>query len=394
MRALRTVVTIIVAFLVVALAFVGGYVANELIHPDRVDLSSTEKAKADQVGDLQKLIIEQLQGRYYKKIDVDKLETASVTGMLKVLDDPWTVYMDPTETKKFEELTTGSYSGIGAGLEKKDGKLLVTEVFDGSPAKEAGIAAGDQIVSVDGVPTADKSVEANVANIKGPAGTDVILEIKKPGKGAEKLTLTRRTIKIPETETKMIEKDGKKIGYVRLNQYAEGVGDTIRKNVDELEAQGAQAIILDLRYNGGGLISEAVNVTSDFLKSGTIVSTEGLHSPKEVYKALGDPATSLPMVVLVNKWTASASEITTGALQDNDRATVIGTRTFGKGLVQTLVDLPNGATLKLTTAVYLTPDGHDINHKGITPDIKAVDDPKTKPDEALDRAVQYLATGQ
>jgi carboxyl-terminal processing protease len=394
MRVAKILITIVATLLVVAAAFAGGYVANDVAHPQRITLTPTERAQADQAGDLERVVIEELQGRYYKKVDVSKLETGGVNGTLKSLDDPYTVYMDPKESQKWRETLEGSYSGIGAGLEKKGKKLLITWVFDDSPAKEAGLKAGDAIVTVDGEPTADKSVEANVTRIKGPEGTQVILEVRKQDHGAlQKMTLTRRQIHIPVTRTKIIERGGMKIGYIQLYDYSTGVGKTIHGEIDKLESQGAQTFILDLRYNGGGYVGEAVNVTSDFLEKGAVVTTVGLHSPKQTFDATGDAATDKPLVVLVNHWTASSSEITSGALQDNARATIMGTQTFGKGLVQELVDLPNGATLKLTTAIYLTPDGRDINKKGITPDVKAADDLKTKPDEALDRAVEYLVSG-
>ena len=164
----------------------------------------------------------------------------------------------------------------------------------------------------------------------------------------------------------------------------------LRQDIEELDGKGAQSFILDLRYNGGGLLSQAVDVTSVF-QTGLVTSTEGLHSPREELVASGPVATKKPLVLLVNGYSASASEIVTGALKDHRRATIIGTTTFGKGLVQTIVSLGNGAALKLTTAVYLTPNGTNINKKGITPDIVVTDKPKTKKDEQLRAALRYLA---
>ena len=192
----------------------------------------------------------------------------------------------------------------------------------------------------------------------------------------------------------MYRAGGEKVGYVQLFEFASGVGSTVHKDIAQLQSQGAQWIILDLRYNGGGLLSEGVNVASDFISSGVVVSTKGLHSPLETFDVDRGSATSLPVVVLVNGFTASASEIVTGALQDHHRATVIGTRTFGKGLVQNVIPLPGGANLKLTTAVYLTPDGRDINKKGIEPDVVVRDNPKTKRDEQLQAALHYIALHQ
>ena len=212
----------------------------------------------------------------------------------------------------------------------------------------------------------------------------------KGKKTTEQVTVVRKTIEIPETSERIINDKGTKVGYIQLYEFGGLAGRDVRENVDSLTAKGAEWFILDLRYNGGGLLTQAVDVTGVF-QTGLVTSTEGLHSPKEELTATGPVATKKPMVVLVNGYSASASEIVTGALKDHDRATIIGTKTFGKGLVQSIIDLGNGAALKLTTAVYLTPDGTNINKKGITPDIVAPDRPKTKQDDALQRALQYIA---
>ena len=395
MRALRIILAFVLTFLVLALVFLGGYKVNDLAHPDRADLSRRERQQADEAGALQARIIAELLGRYYRKIDLDKLEKAGVDGTLKALKDPYTVYMTPDETKKYDEKIQGEYSGIGVLLDPvKGGRTIVADIFEGSPAAGADIKPGDEIFTVDGWPTRDQPVEVTVSHIKGPEGTEVKLRLKRPGvKGSIPVTLTRQKIKIPETQSRIIDDNGTKVGYIRLDEFAKGVGKTVRQLVDELEAKGAQAIVLDLRYNPGGLLAESVDVTGDFIGKGLVVTTEGLNSPKETLVADEKAATDLPMVVLQNRWSASASEITAGALQDHERATIIGTRSYGKGLVQTVVDMPDGATLKLTIAVYLTPDGRDINKKGIQPDIKAPDDPKTKKDETLQAALQAIANG-
>jgi len=186
-----------------------------------------------------------------------------------------------------------------------------------------------------------------------------------------------------------------KVGYVQLFEFSSGATEKVRAALQKLQQRGAQKIVFDLRYNGGGLLDEGVGVAGDFLQPGlVVVTTQGMHSPKEVYRSSGGPATPLPVVVLVNHWTASAAEIVSGALQDQGRATIVGTRTFGKGLVQYPFALPGGASLKLTIAVYLTPRGTDINHVGIIPTVSAKDDPKTKRDEALQRALRFIATGR
>ena len=186
---------------------------------------------------------------------------------------------------------------------------------------------------------------------------------------------------------------GVKVGYVRLFSFAELASRDVRRDVEVLAKQGAQAYVFDLRYNPGGLLTQAVDVSNVFMQ-GLVTTTKGYNSPSKTYTAEGPVATDKPLVLLVNEYSASASEIVTGALKDSGRATVVGTRTFGKGLVQTIVSMGSGAALKLTTAVYLTPDGTDINKKGIVPDVVVKDDPKTKKDEVLQRALAYVAAQQ
>jgi carboxyl-terminal processing protease len=388
MRALRTIVVV----LLVALGFLGGYFVGWYLHGENVvRLSSGETNAAKKAGELQQRIIEELQGRYYKAVDVDKLSQAGVRGSLKSLNDPYTVYLSPKETQAFEEKQSGQYSGIGAALEKGKQGLVITSVFAGSPAAKAGLMPGDIIVTVDGEPTADAAIEASIARIKGAEGTPVKLGIKpKAGGPLKTMDIVRRSIEFPETRRTMERAGGKKVGYIQLYEFGGLAARDVRREIQALADKGAQSFILDLRYNGGGLLSQAVDVTGIF-QTGVVTSTEGLHSPKEVLETNGPVATQMPLVLLVNGYSASASEIVTGALKDHQRAEIIGTHTFGKGLVQSIISLGNGAALKLTTAVYLTPNGTDINKKGITPDIVVRDDPKTKKDEQLQAALKYLA---
>jgi carboxyl-terminal processing protease len=387
-RALRTALLVIL----ISLGFLGGYFAGWQTHGDNVvQLTADELDAAAEAGQLHQRIIEELQGRYYREVDPDKLSQKGIDGMLESLDDPYTAYLSPKETQILQEQTEGEYSGIGASLQKKNGGLLITGVFDGSPAKAAGLGPGDVIVAVDGETTEGEALEASVSRIKGKAGTEVRLTVRKKGADDEvDVTLTRKKIPIPQTRTEMLEAGGDDVGYLQLYEFAGGAGDGVRDEIDKLEEKGADWIVLDLRYNPGGLLSEAVDVTGAFLR-GEVVSTKGLNSPLEVFVSDETPATDLPVVVLTNGYTASASEIVTGALKDRDRATVIGETTFGKGVVQSIVDLGNGSVLKLTTATYYTPDGTNIDKKGIKPDVRAADDPKTKRDETLDRALAYIA---
>ena len=387
MRALRTTIVV----LVVALGFLGGYFVGWYLHGENVtSLSSSQRSSAKQAGELQQRIIEELQGRYYRPVDVNKLSTAGVNATLKSLNDPWTVYLDPKEMQAFSETESGQYYGIGASLNKTAKGLTVTQVFPGSPAKKAGLKPGDTITAVNGKPISGLGIDVSVPLIKGKEGTQVTLEVLPGGKPpAKTVTATRQRIEIPETSSRMIHDKGTKVGYVQLYQFGGYASRDVTQNITSLAAKGAQWFILDMRYNPGGLLTEAVDVTNIF-EQGVVTSTKGLHSPLEVFQAKDPVVTSKPMVVLVNGDSASAAEIVTGALKDHKRAEIIGTRTFGKGLVQTIVDLGDGSGLKLTTAVYLTPNGTDINHKGIEPNIVVVNNPKTKRDEQLQAALKYI----
>jgi len=388
MRILRTVIVV----LLVSLGFLGGYFVGWYLHGENtVRLTPTEASSAKDAGKLQQKIIEELQTRYYKPVSVDKLSTAGVNGMLKSLKDPYTVYLTPREVQDFAEKEKGSYSGIGASLQKTKDGLVITGVFKGSPAKAAGLVPGDAILTVDGKDTKGTSIETSITRIKGAEGSTVTLTVQPKDKKQPVKTykIVRKSIEIPETSSKIIMDKGVKVGYVQLFEFGGLAGRDVRKAVDDLSKKGAQWFVFDLRYNGGGLLTQAVDVTNVF-QQGLVTSTAGLHSPKEVLDATGPVATKKPMVVLVNGFSASASEITTGALKDHKRAEIIGTTTFGKGLVQTIINLGNGAALKLTTAVYLTPNGTNINKKGITPDILVKDNPKSKADEQLQAALRYI----
>ena len=388
MRSLKTALIVIL----ISLGFLVGYFAGWRVNGDNVvRLTPNELSAAARAGQLQQRIIEELQGRYYTEVDPETLSEKGVDGTLKSLDDPYTAYLSPTEAKLIEEQSKGEYSGIGAGLQKQDGAIVITSVFDGSPAKAAGLGPGDVVVAVDGESVKGEDLTASVARIKGKAGTEVTLTVRKKGETAESdVTLVRKTIPIPMTESRMLKAGDDDVGYVQLYEFDGGAGDAVRREIDKLEKKGADWIVLDLRYNPGGFISDAVDVAGDFQR-GEVVSTKGLHSPLAVYQSDTMPATDLPAIVLVNRYSASASEIVTGALKDRDRATVIGEKTFGKGVVQSIVPLGNGSSLKLTTANYFTPDGTNIDKKGIRPDVVAPDDPKTKKDETLDRALVFIA---
>jgi carboxyl-terminal processing protease len=285
------------------------------------------------------------------------------------------------------------------GGERDARGLRVLTVYDGSPASKGGLKPGDVITQVNGQSIAGASSEASTAKIKGPAGTAVTLTVGS-GKTARKVTLKRAQVDIPVVESKMVKTaKGDKVADVHLAGFTSGAHGEVGQAVRKLLGQGAKGVVLDLRDNGGGLLNEAVLVSSIFVPDGRIVSTRGRARPEQVYDATGGAiSTKIPVVVLVNRQSASASEIVTGALQDRKRATVVGTRTFGKGVFQEIEQLSNGGALDITVGQYFLPSGRNIGGAGvsqgggITPDVKAVDNPKTKPDEALRTAVKTVAS--
>jgi carboxyl-terminal processing protease len=380
------------SFLVVVfviLAFAAGFGAATL--RGRSGLSASASAQVS----LYRQVLGDLQRDYYKPIDATPLGQSGITGLLGSLHDPWTDYFTPQEAKAFSDELSGSYTGIGTAVALRSGHFTVTQVFAGSPAAQARIRPGDVIVSVDGASTAGKSIDAGVDRILGPAGTQVRLQLRRPGTpGLIDLTLTRRPIPVPLVASRLIDDHGTKVGYVSLSAFAQGAGQQVGRAIARLQKRGAQWLIFDLRNNGGGLVSEAQNVASDFLPAGkVVVSTQGLHSAKDVLKTGAGDHTSLPLVLLVNGDTASASEIVTGALQDYKRATVIGTRTFGKGVVQTVLPLAGGNELKITIAAYRTPLGRNVNHIGLEPSIVVVQHPHNTTDQVLTRALRLIVSG-
>jgi carboxyl-terminal processing protease len=337
-------------------------------------------------------IIDSIQDNFYKSVDKGKLDDASLKGIVESLDDPYSHYLTPKEATQFDESVSGQFEGVGMNVEQDKRGLRVLRVFDGSPAQGAGIRRGDFILGVNGRSIAGVNSEVATSRIKGPAGTFVTLRLFTPGAERDRtVRVKRERIDIPVARGRMVERDGRKVGVLELLSFSSGAHGLLRREVDRLLAGGAQAFVLDLRGNGGGLLSEGVLVSSIFIEDGEIVSVRGRHRPEHTQNAEGDAIDEkIPVVTLVDGGSASASEIVTGALRDRERAKVVGTRTFGKGLVQEIQRLSNGGVLDLTVANYYLPDGETISTKGIKPEIRAADDPDTDRDEALPVAVNEL----
>jgi carboxyl-terminal processing protease len=312
-----------------------------------------------------------IQKNYVDEVDTKKLVEGAINGMLTSLD-PHSAYLTPELYKELQVETKGSFGGLGIEITNRNGMLTVVAPIEDTPAARAGIKPQDVILKIDGEFTKDMSLVEAVKKMRGPKGTKVKLTIKRDNPSSLfDVSLTREVIKIQSVKAKLLEPG---YGYVRITQFQERTDDDVTKALRELQKQSKgslQGVVLDLRNNPGGLLTQAVKVSDVFLDSGLIVYTDGrLENQKQKYFAhKASTWSDFPMVVLVNGGSASASEIVAGALQDHKRALVLGTTTFGKGSVQTILPLDDTTALRLTTARYFTPNGRSIQATGIVPDI-------------------------
>jgi len=340
-------------------------------------------------------VLSVLEHRYYRPVDAAALERRSVDAMIASLHDPYTAYLDSDALRNEQDNIDGVYVGVGVALATRGNSVVVDRVYPKSPAARAGIRPGDRLRAVDGTPVRGDGIRAAAARISGPARTTVRLQVVGPaGATARTLTLTRERVHVPVVTSRLVRRAGRAIGVVDLLQFTSDSARSIRSAVSGLRAHGARALVLDLRGDPGGLLDQAIAIAGIFLRSGTpVLTTEGAHEPRRTLRTTAAPvAAGVPLVVLVDRRSASASEIVAGALHDEAGASLVGTRTFGKALVQDVEPLPSGGALKLTIARYRTPRGLDIQGVGLRPQVRAVDDPHTPADEALERALAVAAS--
>ncbi len=319
---------------------------------------------------------EELNSHYIdpQKVQVTPLVYGAAEGLVRGLGDPYTVFMTPKENESFREGLAGNLEGIGAELALRDGLVMIVTPIKGSPAERAGLQPKDAILEVDGQSVEGWSLGNVVSHIRGPKGTPVKLRIGREASaltgGPLEFTIIREAIHIPSVESHLIETEGKTFGYAALNQFGESSITEMRKELESFKSRGVDGLILDLRNNGGGYLDGAVELASLFLSQGTVVTVEHRQGSPDTQQVNGRvlfPDT--PLVVLQNEATASASEIVAGALQDYGRATVVGEKSFGKGTVQEVLDLPGGASLRVTVARWLTPKGKNLGKEGVHPDV-------------------------
>ncbi|MFM9077674.1 MAG: S41 family peptidase [Solirubrobacterales bacterium] len=333
---------------------------------------------------------------YWRSTDTDQLERSSVEGIVDQLRrryrDRFTHYFDPKQLERFNEAIEGTFSGVGMTVgDLVEGGLVVGRVFGDSPAERGGIETGDLIVSVDGESIAGDGVDSVVMRIKGPEGTPVVLGIKASGDGPKKsVRLVREEIQVPVSEGRVLERDGEKIGYVSLAGFSEGAGTALEGSLRKVSRRGADGIVLDLRGNGGGLLPEAISTSSLFAPKGrAVVETRSRVEGNRIYRTEGGELDLPPLVVLMDRGTASAAEILAAVVRKYRNAPLVGTRSFGKGLFQQLIELEGGGALDLSIGEFLTAEGESLAGKGLRPDV-AVSERAAASDTQLERAVRIL----
>jgi carboxyl-terminal processing protease len=393
---LRNVITISMLILLAAAAFVAGYFANDLI------AFQNGSAHAQEEFDVFWEAWSRIEGSFIGDLPEGKQRTyAAIRGSMLALNDPYTVFVEPVARQRERERLEGIFGGIGAYVSRpEDGGPIVLEPIPGNPAEAAGILAGDILQAVDGTSITPEMTVADVADlVKGEKGTAVVLTILHPGETTPvDISVIRGDILLPSVVYRLLE-EGQNIGYIRLSRFSGESGEEVARAIEDLQDQGAEQFVLDLRQNRGGLLDAAIAVSDHFLDGGLVLlqqsKDEGERSFNATNKTLERDA---PLVLLVDGGSASASEIVAGALQDRERATLIGPEaTFGKGSVQLVYDLSDGSSVHVTSARWFTPNRTQLDGEGISPDIiveltqEAIDNGR---DEVLNRAILFLAEGK
>jgi len=390
--------TLLVAGLAAA-CLLGGYIlglrdaagTGQLRPPAPAELSAADQRAFGVVWET----LTELERDYYRRdqLNPDQLAAAAARGMVAAVGDPYTTLSSPQQSELTTAQLRGSFEGVGLELDRGTGQLRVVAALADSPAEKAGVRSGDAIVSVDGLDITALSLDEVASQIRGPRGTSVTLGLLRDGTTPLEVALVRETIKVESVRSRLLP-GAVPIAYVRIAVFSEPASQQLREQLGQLLAQGSKAVVLDLRGNPGGYLTSAVDVTSDFVKDGVVLYQDrgGPQSARQPYRTTGNPqAGDLPIAVLVDRGSASAAEIVAAALRDNQRAVLVGEKTFGKGTVQEIHKLSDDSQLHVTVAQWLTPTGHAVQGEGLLPDVEA---PAVEGrDAALDAAVQYLLHG-
>lgn len=333
-------------------------------------------------------VVGRLRNDALQPVKTKTLVDGAIKGMVDSLKDPYTVYLEPKNYKDLNARIQGSFGGVGIVVEAKDRKIVVLQAIKGTPAEKAGIKSGDAVIKIDDKDTTGMDLDVAASLIRGEEGTKVKLVIARQGvKNPLEFILQRKAIEVPTVEGEFIKDTG--IAHITISQFNSKTPGELDETIKKLQPKNMRAIILDLRDNPGGELISATEVAKNFVPKGPIVFIDNRKGRDEEYDADGSNI-KLPLVVLVNEGSASAAEILAGAIKDTGSGELVGTKTFGKGVVQTIYELRNGAGLKLTTARYLTPKKLDINKKGITPDIVIQQPEHSEKDVQLDKAIEII----
>lgn len=326
-----------------------------------------------------------LYGYYDGKIDEQKLIEGSIKGMAASLEDPYTVFMNKEEYEKFSKLTNGNYMGLGIYISPNEkNQITIKGTMEKSPAKKAGLIKGDIIDKVNNTKVTGDNIDKAVSMMSGPESKTVKLTIIRESKKTLNVSLKTEKVTVDTVKSEMIDKN---VGYIKISEFEGNTGKQFKEALQKLKEKNMKGLIIDIRENGGGLLDQCIDVTSNFVeKDKVIVSTVDKYKKKKEYESEGGNAQGLPLVVLIDGGTASASEIFSGAIRDYKLGTLIGTKSFGKGIVQTILETGDGTALKVTKSKYYTPSGENIHHKGIEPNIK-IEYPKELLEKEYERSV-------
>ncbi len=337
-------------------------------------------------------VLDLIQRNYVESVDGEELTTKAIEGMLRGLD-PYSAYLSPERYRELEIGTSGEFGGVGMQVTTENGYLKVITPIEGGPSEKAGIKPRDLVVEIEGKTTKGMIVQEAVNLLRGPKGSTVNITVEREGSAKPfKVDLVRDKIVVKSVKYELLENN---IGYIKLSQFQENSSQELRNALSQLESENGiklKGVVLDLRNNPGGLLGEAIEVVDEFIDQGLIVSVKGRTKgqEREYYATKNGDFQEYPIVVIVNDGSASASEVVAEALQDNKRATILGTNTFGKGSVQTIIRLEDGSGLKLTTAKFYAPSGRSISEVGVTPDVIVENTSSETKDEQLDTAVEIL----
>lgn len=402
--------TALVAVLLASLSYFGGWAASAFVQ-DVAQASAPKQPAAAAVADQADGVnsrasinlgvlweaVGLLRDHFYGDVPSDsELTYSAIRGVVAAAGDPHTAFVDPEHARLLDDDLQGEFNGIGATVRMENDELIIVATLPKSPAEQAGLTGGDVILRVDDTPLKGKSLLEAITLIRGPRGSTVHLTVRRQGvPELLEFDIVRDRILVPVLETRvLLSEDGKMLGYLKLNDFGARASEEVKDALRELKSEGVKGLILDLRNNPGGYLSSAVEVTSQFVGGSVILTEKGSNGRDRVHRARsGGLALDIPLVVLVNEGSASASEILAGAVQDTERGTLIGTTTFGKGSVQITNDLSDGSSLRITVARWFTPSGRAIHEVGIEPDIvveRTPADLKAGRDPQLDRAISFL----